>query len=488
MCPPSPTFSLDSFTDVSSDVKHAPSQAVVNTLAAVVSACQNESHEGDPVNALDSRFSVRPGGLDAQGDSTGDVSIQGSSTVTAVAEDASSDGRCDKSERYFFTADMLTFMVETTAYRVHAYLFSMYSPFWAQRLACEPRSDRICLDNVTKAEMDAFLSTQYPSPTESRNPRTVSEWKAILRLASMWQFEVPRQHAIMALDTRIESPLEKLILARAHDIEDWLHPAFAALCKRPDPLSSDEAQKLSLGDVLAIMTAREALLKANGACLPSEGKVDDFVKQHIHAPRPTTELPRTLLTLSAPPKADELKVLSQHLLAGSYQEVVATIEADNIEAFCHTLADFSSVLRDSTRIDPVLKAILHRGALDPSFIPVGTRLLEALPLILRGLKTCQPGRVLIDEGEFKKLLRIHASTLRGVWRKCAESNAKFGSMELALRHVLSTAYPAYIRQDFEAIMDRCDCLTSSWDKYERLKANLEDFLESLVEAALIPSI
>lgn len=63
--------------------------------------------------------------------------------------------------------------------------------------------------------------------------RTSEDWAAILRLATMWKFEEKRKSAITALEA-LASPFEKLRLARAYDVEAWIHPAFVSLCLRSD--------------------------------------------------------------------------------------------------------------------------------------------------------------------------------------------------------------------------------------------------------------
>ncbi|KZV59967.1 hypothetical protein PENSPDRAFT_594636, partial [Peniophora sp. CONT] len=135
----------------------------------------------------------------------------------------------------------------------------MLSPFWARELAHAGRDlSPVSLEDVSKQEMDAFLSMLYPSAAKDRDSKTVTDWSAILRLATMWQFQEQRELAIAALES-LASPLEKLVLARAHGVEPWLHPAFVALCMRRTTLSLQEAATLSLQDTLHIMAAREAL-------------------------------------------------------------------------------------------------------------------------------------------------------------------------------------------------------------------------------------
>ena len=81
------------------------------------------------------------------------------------------------------------------------------------------------------------------------------QWESVLRLSTLWDFASVRQLAI----TMIKPPtsFDQLLLARAYSVLDWIGPALSALCERKEPLSLDEARKMSLEDIILVTTVRE---------------------------------------------------------------------------------------------------------------------------------------------------------------------------------------------------------------------------------------
>ncbi|KZV76842.1 hypothetical protein PENSPDRAFT_549196, partial [Peniophora sp. CONT] len=112
------------------------------------------------------------------------------------------------------------------------------------------------LEDILAHELDAFLSVVYASDHETHGLTTVGEWTSVLRLASLWNSQGIRSLAIDILDRSMSSH-QRLVLARAHGIQDWIEPAFESLSTREEPLSVEEAKELPIEDVIRITTARE---------------------------------------------------------------------------------------------------------------------------------------------------------------------------------------------------------------------------------------
>ena len=53
--------------------------------------------------------------------------------------------------------------------------------------------------------------------------------------------------------------MDRIVLGRKYDLEDWLLDAFFSICERLEPLSLAEASRLSLEDVVKVSGAREAI-------------------------------------------------------------------------------------------------------------------------------------------------------------------------------------------------------------------------------------
>lgn len=84
---------------------------------------------------------------------------------------------------------------------------------------------------------------------------TVDEWTAIMHLADKWTFKSVRVLAIKSLSS-IASPVDKIILGRKYDIEEWLSDAYEAVCRRPEPLTLEEGIRLQMDDVIKIYAIR----------------------------------------------------------------------------------------------------------------------------------------------------------------------------------------------------------------------------------------
>jgi hypothetical protein len=85
---------------------------------------------------------------------------------------------------------------------------------------------------------------------------TLDQWESVLHLASKWGFE-----SILSLALReilpLASAVDKIVLGRKYGFDDWLTPAFVAVCARAEPLSLEEAKRMDGEDVARIYQARE---------------------------------------------------------------------------------------------------------------------------------------------------------------------------------------------------------------------------------------
>jgi hypothetical protein len=90
----------------------------------------------------------------------------------------------------------------------------------------------------------------------------LDEWTSVLHLSSKWDFESIRSLALREL-LPLASPVDKIVLGRKYGFDDWLTPAFVAVCARAEPLSLAEAEKMSNADVTRIFQARERARSSN---------------------------------------------------------------------------------------------------------------------------------------------------------------------------------------------------------------------------------
>jgi hypothetical protein len=142
---------------------------------------------------------------------------------------------------------------------------------------------------------------------------TLSEWTDVLHLSSKWAFDHLRDAAIKAV-VPLASPVDKLVLARTYGFLDWIPGAYADLLAREEDLDEDEAERMTIKDILAIAKGRRAAAKVGSrsqiekivhGLLPSEFVP---VKQEQVSLLPASDIvitqTRVPLVLRQPPTAD----------------------------------------------------------------------------------------------------------------------------------------------------------------------------------------
>ena len=80
-------------------------------------------------------------------------------------------------------------------------------------------------------------------------------WKSVLHLSTRWGFASVRRLALSSI--KPPTAHDRLLLARAYSVDDWVIPALSALCERTTPLSLPEARQMSIEDVVLVSTVRE---------------------------------------------------------------------------------------------------------------------------------------------------------------------------------------------------------------------------------------
>lgn len=76
------------------------------------------------------------------------------------------------------------------------------------------------------------------------------------RLANMWNFADLRAY-LMPLAEKVLGDVDKIVFAREFQVDKWITPAYINLCRRTEPINSEEAAKIGLDGVLLISRTRE---------------------------------------------------------------------------------------------------------------------------------------------------------------------------------------------------------------------------------------
>ena len=102
-----------------------------------------------------------------------------------------------------------------------------------------------------------FFSPAYLSTSRNFEEHDLcyEEWKSVLRLSTRWSFSSIRKLALSSIEP--PTPHDRLLLARAYSVDDWVVPALSALCERMTPLTLSEALQMNIEDVVLVSTVRE---------------------------------------------------------------------------------------------------------------------------------------------------------------------------------------------------------------------------------------
>lgn len=337
--------------------------------------------------------------------------------------------------------------------------------------------------------------------------RVHSHWSAVLHLATTWKFEKQRRLAIDALAHSM-TPLDKLVLARRCDVEEWLHPAFVALCMQPTALSLKDAERLSLQDVISVTSAREAL-RRGGVAVPTKEDASAYVREHVHAPsasasstvdqsiepaspppvehdmsgcgRSAREPSPAPFRLSECPTTEEKRKFITLFSYSDYSKALEVLEPHNIQACCDLLADFSEALRTTHAFSYLTHDVLRHSACHPSFIPVSIQMLGIL-LSTTLLAPRAPIQSIITQSDVKQSLQDCFYELRAFWASVEEAVNKQGDFVLgfALACSILSTDDALKMLGLRFMNRNCDQAV-----YNERSANLRTFGSALVEAGLL---
>ncbi|KAG8919823.1 hypothetical protein FRC02_001348 [Tulasnella sp. 418] len=132
----------------------------------------------------------------------------------------------------------------------------------------------IILQGLTAIEMESLLQVINTRWFKGEPPVNPAQWKAVVRLATMWEHEQLRQFAIDKIDELDISCIELFDLGMKCRVEKWLKPALVEMCLRPSPLDLEEAERLGTRFFVELSKIREKCLttfSTNASC-PSCGR------------------------------------------------------------------------------------------------------------------------------------------------------------------------------------------------------------------------
>lgn len=89
-------------------------------------------------------------------------------------------------------------------------------------------------------------------------PMSTDDWKAALKLATMWDFETIRGLSISKLKETTDT-VAQIQLARQYRVFNWLFACCETLVTRKEPISEEEAARLGLSMAIRLLHVREEL-------------------------------------------------------------------------------------------------------------------------------------------------------------------------------------------------------------------------------------
>ncbi|KAG8871353.1 hypothetical protein FRB97_008775 [Tulasnella sp. 331] len=164
----------------------------------------------------------------------------------------------NRNTRFFLTS--IYFQVEDKVYSVPDMLFPgagyLKSAVGLGGGSCEEEPMQL---DVTVSQMDNLMSVLLDRRVNSPLNLTISQWGDALGLATRWNLEAARNFIIDQISTHFPDHLaDRIKLADAYSVCDWLQPTYETLCTRLDPPTEEEIEALGPKRLAALWKIREA--------------------------------------------------------------------------------------------------------------------------------------------------------------------------------------------------------------------------------------
>ncbi|KAF9558138.1 hypothetical protein CPC08DRAFT_709875, partial [Agrocybe pediades] len=202
----------------------------------------------------------------------------------------------------------IVFKVEDTLFQVPRYHFDSNEVFSTTFSLPPPagndaegsaESNPFELKGVAKADFQAFLKVLYPlTIPHSYKDITLDEWKSILLLSSMWEFQKIRKLAIDILtksSTAVLKPADKVFLGRKFDVYDWLLHGLIEMVQGNTGPRPEDVNLLGVDICVQIWDLREECIRIQmrGNVFSFEDKVLEVFKavfKEVTPPPPPSSL------------------------------------------------------------------------------------------------------------------------------------------------------------------------------------------------------
>ncbi|KAI5835425.1 hypothetical protein K523DRAFT_347218 [Schizophyllum commune Tattone D] len=169
-----------------------------------------------------------------------------------------------------FYLDVVTFRVSNTLFRVPRYAFEGGSAVFASMFTLPPGQGQdtegcsdehpVVLEGATDEEFRHFLRILLPrNALRPDHDLTQEQWTAVLKLATMWDFDDVRQLAVSKMGKMEMSRDQRFRLGRAYSVSKWYHGVLKDLVQRVEPLTKEDVDLVGIDIALGIASNRERI-------------------------------------------------------------------------------------------------------------------------------------------------------------------------------------------------------------------------------------
>jgi hypothetical protein len=134
------------------------------------------------------------------------------------------------------------------------------------------------LNDVKSADFALFLWIFY-NPKYSIYDATFEDWIKILKLAKYWKFQEVENLVTRQLEKLQLGPIHKIVTYQDYGLDSsLLIPAYAAICERAEPITTEEGNALGMQTAMMLTCARERARcnpKARGPLSPAPVTIDE---------------------------------------------------------------------------------------------------------------------------------------------------------------------------------------------------------------------
>ncbi|EGN92772.1 hypothetical protein SERLA73DRAFT_116892 [Serpula lacrymans var. lacrymans S7.3] len=181
-----------------------------------------------------------------------------------------------------FYLDHVTILVENALFKVPKYPFEQGSEVFRDMFqlpiaegslvdGCDD-SHPLRLDQIKKEDFIQFLKVLFQGPYKQEIlPASAVEWTSVLKLSTMWDFEVIRQAVIQRMSIMPIECVEKAVLAMEYKVDSWLIPALNELAQRAESITVAEMGRLGPELTLKMAAVREGVRERKGPVKRSKG-------------------------------------------------------------------------------------------------------------------------------------------------------------------------------------------------------------------------